>query len=128
MRPLEFGNVRISRAPIRYSAATTGRLLAAPSLQGEPCVLETNRGLSGQAGDLGGVREQVQNGGLSYLELSFRAVREPPGPQPPTKVTACKDGPHSLGAVLTRSAHFADKTSPFRSRHCIGAVFLGKIN
>jgi hypothetical protein len=55
-------------------------------------------------------------------------MREPPAPQPTTKVTDCRDGPHSLGAVLTRSAHLADKTSLFGGGHCIGTVFLGEID
>jgi hypothetical protein len=114
-------------APIRYSDATD-HLVAARSLQGQPCAFDANRDISGQAGDLGGVSEQVQDGGPGHLKLLSRAVGEPPARQATTKVTDWKDGPHLLGAVLTRVAHLADKTSPFGCGHCIGSVFPSEID
>jgi hypothetical protein len=57
----------------------------------------------------------VHGGGLDHLEISSRAVCEPPAPQATIKVTDCSDNPQAIGAVLTRMANLADKTPSFGS-------------
>ena len=69
----------------------------------------------------------MAGGGLGHLEISSRAVHERPAPQATIKITDCSDDPQAPDVMLTRMAHLADKTPPFGSGHCIGAVFLGEL-
>jgi hypothetical protein len=117
-------------APVRYPGAATEHPAGAQSLRSRPVTRETSRGpcVRAHIDDFDAVREKAQDGGLGNVEFSSRAVREPPAPQAATNVTDCQHGPHSSGALLTRSAHLADETSPFGSGHCIGAVLLGEID